>query len=110
MGRNGKPCAYYPLTDVVKAIDVGKVDLVNLFTREKNKQTLGNLGLSFPDAIDHIRNLTSSQFVETSFQTGKAPADVYKKTISKVPVYIKFYLENDLVILSFHQDEARRRR
>ena len=110
MGKVFKPHAFYPLKEVFKAIDKGKIDIENLYARDKNNDTLNKLGLTFPDAIQHIRSLRDSQFEETSHLPGKPPADVYKKTINKMPVYIKFFLEGDLVVLSFHKDEPRRKK
>lgn len=109
MARNCIPHAFYSLKDVADAIDDGRIEVENLFRRDKNKATLARLGLTISDAVSHVRNLRVQQFETTSFESGKPPADVYKKTISGVLLYIKFFLEDDLVILSFHTDEARKR-
>lgn len=106
MGKGSKPRAIYSLKEVVKAIDERRIAFS--FNRTKNKNTLYKLGLTIPDAVQHIRSLRDSQFVETSYLPGQPPADVYKKTINRIPVYIKFYLEDNLVVLSFHKDEPRR--
>ncbi len=108
MGKVFKPRAFYPLKDVFKAIDKGNIDIENLYDRDTNKDTLNELGLTIPEAVQHIRRLRDSQFEETSHLPGQPPADVYKKTINKMTVYIKFFLEGDLVVLSFHKDEPRR--
>ena len=108
MTKGSKPRAFYPLKDVFKAIDEKRIDFI--FDRDKNKDTLDVLGLTTLDAVQHIRHLRDNQFEETSYLTGKPPADVYKKTINKMPVYIKFFLEDNLVVLSFHKDEPRRQK
>ena len=108
MGKGFKPHAVYPLKDVFRAIDEERIYF--LFDRDKNKDTLNQLGLTKRDAVQHIRHLRDSQFEETSILPGKPKADIYKKTINRMPVYIKFYLENDLVVLSFHKDEPRRKK
>lgn len=110
MGKDSKPCAFYPLKEVFKAIDEGRIEITNFHAREKNRNTLRELGLTSADAIKHIRSLNANHFKETSCLPGRVYADVYIKKINKESVYIKFFLDNDLVVLSFHKDEPRRKK
>lgn len=108
MGKDSKTCAFYPLKEVFKAIDKGRIKIANFRTREKNRNTLRELGLTSDDAIRHIRSLNANHFKETSCLPGKVYADVYIKKINKESVYIKFFLDGNLVVLSFHKNEPRR--
>ena len=111
MSRSSNQHAVYRLTDVRDAIDAERINFENnAFSREKNQITLKALGLSVSEAVGHIRSLRGNQFEGISKKTGYPPADVYKKTINGERVYIKFFLEGDLVVLSFHKDEPRRKR
>ena len=106
MARKFNPHAVYRLIDIRNAIDAGNINFRNrAFGRNKNQITLKALGISVTEAVGHIRSLREGQFEGTSIRAGQPPADIYKKTINGERVYIKFFLEGDLVILSFHKDE-----
>lgn len=96
---------YYDLRTVKANILAGRVYLVH---RKKNLATLDDLGFADADAFAEIANLKVTQFASTDWERGRA-ADVYKKTILGRVIYIKFFIENDLVVLSFHHDGMRGR-
>ena len=94
------PKAYYDLRKVKAAIVSGQAFLAH---RAKNIETLAELGFDDTDAFAEIATLRTTQFANTDWEKGRA-ADVYKKTIQGLPIYIKFFLENGLVVLSFHRE------
>ena len=97
--------ANYKLKDVRAAITDNRVMLSNLHSRPKNRDTLDKLGLGSDDVLKELMSLKDSQLHDVDRRAGKAPVDIYKKIISGTTIYIKFYLEEDLVIISFHEDE-----
>ena len=97
--------ANYKLKDVKAAITENRVMLSNLHSRPKNRDTLDKLGLGSDDVLKELMSLKDSQLHDVACKAGKVPVDIYKKTISKKLIYIKFYLEEKLVIISFHEDE-----
>ena len=97
--------ANYKLKDVRAAITDSRVQLSNLRSRPKNRDTLTNLGLESEDVLKVLMSLKDNQLHDVDCRAGKVPVDIYKKIISGTTIYIKFYLEGDLVIISFHEDE-----
>ena len=71
--------------------------------RDKNMEALDDLGFSDEDAFAEIATLRPTQFTNTDWERGRA-ADVYKKKIQGQLIYIKFFMENGLVVLSFHRE------
>ena len=94
------PKAYYDLREVRSAIVSGQAFLAH---RDKNMETLDDLGFSDEDAFAEIAALRPTQFANTDWERGRA-ADVYKKRIQGQLIYIKFFMENGLVVLSFHRE------
>ena len=94
------PKAYYDLREVRSAIVSGQAFLAH---RDKNIEALDDLGFSDEDAFAEIATLRPTQFVNTDWERGRA-ADVYKKKIQGLLIYIKFFMENGLVVLSFHRE------
>ena len=92
--------AYYDLREVRSAIVSGQAFLAH---RDKNMATLDDLGFSDEDAFAEIATLRPTQFANTDWERGRA-ADVYKKRIQGQLIYIKFFMENGLVVLSFHRE------
>ena len=99
-GRRQVPKAYYDLRKVKAAILSGQAFLVH---RVKNMETLSELGFEDADAFAEIATLRPTQFSTTDWEKGRA-ADVYKKTIQGMPIYIKFFMEEGVVVLSFHRE------
>ena len=62
---------------------------------------LGALGFSDSDALAEIVSLRLDDFKGIAWEKGRA-ADEYLKRIPGRLVYIKFFMENGLVVLSFH--------
>lgn len=94
------PKAYYDLREVRSAIMSGQAFLAH---RDKNMEALDDLGFSDEDAFAEIATLRPTQFTNTDWERGRA-ADVYKKKIQGQLIYIKFFMENGLVVLSFHRE------
>ena len=94
------PKAYYDLRVVRSAIVSGQAFFAH---RDKNMETLDDLGFSDADAFAEIAMLRPTQFANTDWERGRA-ADVYKKRIQGRLIYIKFFMENGLVVLSFHRE------
>ena len=94
------PKAYYDLRKVKAAIVSGQAFLAH---RAKNMETLAELGFVDEDAFAEIATLRPTQFANTDWERGRA-ADVYKKRIQGQLIYIKFFMENGLVVLSFHRE------
>ena len=69
--------------------------------RPKNMATLGTLGFSDADALAEIVSLRLNDFKGVAREKGRA-ADEYLKRIQGRLIYIKFFMENGLVVLSFH--------
>ena len=101
-GKNNKPRPAYKLEDVRAAIDAGRFKFIN---REKNLLTLEDLGITPMEVARHVYSLRPAHFFAPALKTASMPADVYKKTIDGMTVYIKFYLDEDVVVISFHEDE-----
>lgn len=95
------PKSYYDLQQVREAILSGRAFLVH---RPKNLSTLTDLGYVDADAFREILTLSPRQFRTIDWEKGRA-ADVYRKVIQGRPVYVKFFMENGLVVLSFHYEE-----
>lgn len=94
------PKAYYDLREVKSAIVSGQAFLAH---RDKNVETLAELGFVDEDAFAEIVMLRPTHFVNTDWERGRA-ADVYKRRIQGQSIYIKFFMENGLVVLSFHRE------
>ena len=96
----------YKLLDVRELIVLRRVTFCQ--NREKNRETLKLLGFSVDDALKEIMKLKERDFAGVDIEKGKTDADVYLKTINIMKVYIKFRLEKlkNLIVISFHQDEA----
>lgn len=90
--------AYYDLRLVKAAIAAGNAFLVR---RDKNLAALETLGFAESDAMEEIMSLTVNHFKGIAWERGRA-ADEYVKLVEGREVYIKFFMENDLVVLSFH--------
>ena len=99
-GMSPVPKAYYDLREVRSAIMSGQAFLAH---RDKNMEALDDLGFSDEDAFAEIATLRPTQFTNTDWERGRA-ADVYKKKIQGQLIYIKFFMENGLVVLSFHRE------
>jgi len=92
------PKPYYDLKEVRAAILSGQAFVVH---RAKNVATLDALGFSDADALAEIVSLKLTEFKGISWEKGRA-ADEYLKRIQGQRIYIKFFMENGLVVLSFH--------
>ena len=99
-GMSPVPKTYYDLREVRSAIMSGQAFLAH---RDKNMEALDDLGFSDEDAFAEIATLRPTQFTNTDWERGRA-ADVYKKKIQGQLIYIKFFMENGLVVLSFHRE------
>ena len=99
--------AQYKLTAVKELIVSGKRYFCD--TRGKNRETLKQLGLDTDGAFKEIMKLKPSDFSGVDSEPGKIDADVYRRKIQGMDVYIKFKIEirpeNKLVVVSFHQNE-----
>ena len=96
--------ARYPLIKVKELIAGNKVYFA---AREKNFETLKQLGFSIDDALKTIIKLKDSDFAGVDIEQEKTDADVYIKRISGIWIYIKLKIEKpNLLILSFHKDES----
>lgn len=111
--RINKP--YYRLEDVRKCVAEKSHQFI---PRLDHKTDLTRVPITEQEALQVINSLTSANFKNTMFESGKSPADCYKYRFRSnslvIPLYIKFYLENQntlLSIISFHKDErpARKR-
>ena len=92
------PRPYYDLKDVRAAVLSGKAFVAH---RPKNMSTLDALGFTDADALAEIVSLTLNDFKGIAWEKGRA-ADEYLKRLQGRLVYIKFFMENGLVVLSFH--------
>jgi len=92
------PKPYYDLKDVREAILSGRAFVAH---RAKNLATLDALGFSDSDALAEIASLKLTEFKGIAWEKGRA-ADEYLKRIQGQLIYIKFFMENGLVVLSFH--------
>ena len=90
--------AYYDLRKVKAAIAAGDAFLAQ---RPVNLGTIDELGYSQSDALSEIATLSVNHFRGIAWEKGRA-ADEYVKTIQGRRVYIKFFMENGFVVLSFH--------
>lgn len=89
---------YYDLRAVREAVLSGRAFVAR---RPKNVATLEALGYSDADALAEIVSLGLNDFKGISWEKGRA-ADEYLKRMQGRLVYIKFFMENGLVVLSFH--------
>ena len=75
---------------------------------DRNRKELPSLGITNIDvALDLIMKLTDANLSETIIPAdcGADALDVYKINYCKQTIYIKFYIENDkLIIVSFHKN------
>ena len=92
------PRPYYDLRAVREAVLSGRAFIAH---RPKNLEMLGVLGFSDSDALAEIVSLRLNDFKGIAWEKGRA-ADEYLKRIQGRLVYIKFFMENGLVVLSFH--------
>jgi len=93
-----RPKPYYDLKAVRAVVLSGQVFLAH---RAKNMATLDALGFSDADAFSEIVSLKLTEFKGIAWEKGRA-ADEYLKRIQGQEIYIKFFMENGLVVLSFH--------
>lgn len=100
--------ARYNLSEVKELIALGRVRFC--LNRPKNRETLKRLGLDADDALGVIIKLKQNDFAGVDKEEGKQDADVYLKTVQAIRVYVKFRVEKprNLIVISFHQDEANR--
>ena len=90
---------YYKLRAVREAILSGHAFIAQ---RKKNLETLDGLGFTASDALGEVASLGLNNFKGIAWEKGRA-ADEYLKRIQGVEIYIKFFMENGLVVLSFHK-------
>lgn len=99
------------LSDLRTAIDAGKFQPI---PRQKNKNTLARLGLTWQDAKDEIYELEPRHYYQGPSTDRDRPTSdkfwVFKKCVEGEVLYIKFkvlYQEDGGVkLVSFHIDEA----
>lgn len=90
---------YYDLRAVREAILTGHAFVAQ---RKKNLETLDVLGFTPADALGEVLSLGLNNFKGIAWEKGRA-ADEYLKRIQGIEIYIKFFMENGLVVLSFHK-------
>ena len=90
--------AYYDLRKVKAAIAAGEAFIAQ---RPKNLAAIDELGFTQTEALSEIATLSLNHFHGIAWEKGRA-ADEYLKIIQGRRVYIKFFMENGLVVLSFH--------
>ena len=99
------------LSDLRTAIDAGKFQPI---PRQKNKDTLSRLGLTWQDAKDEIYELEPKHYYQGPSTDRDHPSSdkfwVFKKRVEGEVLYIKFkvlYQEDGRVkLVSFHIDEV----
>lgn len=89
---------YYDLRAVKEAIRQGCAFVAH---RSKNLATLDLLGYTDADALEEILGLRLVDFKGIAWEKGRA-ADEYVKRIQGQEIYIKYFMEGDVVVLSFH--------
>lgn len=100
------------LSDLRTALDAGKYEPVR--NRQKNKNTLARLGLTWQDAKDEIYDLEPQHYFQGPSTDRDYPSSdkfwVFKKRVEGEVLYIKFkvvYQEDGRVkLVSFHIDEV----
>ena len=99
------------LSDLRTAIDAGKFIPIE---RQKNKNTLAQLGITWQDAKNEIYELEARHYFQgPSIDRDRPSSDkfwVFKKRVDGEVIYIKFkvlYKEDGSVkLVSFHIDEV----
>lgn len=103
---------YYPIQDITQIASQGE-SKVKFKTRSDGMANPENVQMKKTEAVEVIKNLTKEDYVETSYESQKRPADVYikntkvKTTNRNIKLYIKLCIikkSRNILVISFHEE------